>query len=294
MRFMSSVLRQLLLAAMLSALAVSCGKQDDTAQAPSDPADASKHSPAGRYGAYAFAPTARTGAFVLDGTSPRAADEQALALCGQGLKAGAGCTVLQRMTQGCAAIAMGRNGIHAAGTGATARDACTQAAALCMRKGTGCVASTYGCMEDQSVDLCKQVAATGNQSVRRAPTADSKPRGPYGAIAVTANGLHAGFADGHASQAQAEASAVATCASNAKFGAGRCTSRIWFKDACGALSTGDDGAFGTGWGVDPRRACGWALQTCRDYRGRNCRADYYVCSPRKLSGTCDGSFKSYR
>lgn len=291
---MSNVVRRLLLAVMLSASVVSCGKQDDTTQAPSTLADVPAPSASGRYGAYAFAPSARSGAFVLDGASPRAADQQALALCGQGLKAGADCKVLQRMTNGCAAIAVGRNGIHATGVGATAREACTQASALCAQKGPGCAAATYGCMENQSVDMCKHVLATDSTSSRPAPGADNSPRGPYGAIAVTANGLQAGFADGHGSRAQAEASAVATCAKSAKFGAGRCESRLWFKDACGALSTGDDGAFGTGWGVDPRRACGWALQTCRDHGGRNCQADYYVCSPRKLSGTCDGSFKSYK
>jgi len=125
------------------------------------------------------------------------------------------------------------------------------------------------------------------------PALKSTP-GPYGSIAVSANGLHAGFAQGKGNKAQARDSAVRTCINAAKSTAAGCTEQLWFKESCGALATGDNGAFGTGWGDNGKLACRWALQSCRDAGGKACQADYYACSPGKLTGTCDGSFKSYK
>ncbi|MBW4612513.1 MAG: DUF4189 domain-containing protein [Desmonostoc vinosum HA7617-LM4] len=57
-----------------------------------------------------------------------------------------------------------------------------------------------------------------------------------------------------------------------------CSVPLWFKNAWGALAVGSNGAYGTGWGYDirdPRRgkliAGRYALQTCQDYGGVNCR-----------------------
>ncbi|MBM3393319.1 MAG: DUF4189 domain-containing protein [Betaproteobacteria bacterium] len=123
------------------------------------------------------------------------------------------------------------------------------------------------------------------------PALESTP-GPYGSIAVSASGLHAGFAQGKGNRAQARDSAVRTCIKAAKSTSAGCAEQLWFKESCGALATGDNGAFGTGWGDNGKLACRWALQSCRDAGGMACRADYYACSPGKLTGTCDGTFRS--
>lgn len=141
----------------------------------------------------------------------------------------------------------------------------------------------------------KDAAAT--QSASRQDTAASpqaaedEAAGPYGAIAVATDGLHAGLSYDKASVAAAEAAAVATCESSAKGKRLGCKSQVWFERACGALAMGDEGAFGTGWGHDPRSACRWALKTCRDFHGKNCEPNFYACSPGKRSGTCDGTLR---
>jgi len=155
-----------------------------------------------------------------------------------------------------------------------------------------------GCGNDDRASKGKdandsEVAARGTKPQPRDEA--TEPAGPFGAIAVAQDGVHAGLSYDKASAALAEEAAVQTCERSGKGGkALGCKSQLWFKNGCGALAMGDDGAFGTGWGDDPRTACRWALKTCRDHRGRNCEPNYYACSPRKQRGTCDGGITSHQ
>lgn len=262
--------------------------------------DAGGVSPTGRYGAYAFAPQARYGAFVLDGPSAPAADKEALRTCqdSPGNKGG-DCKLLARFSGGCAAVAAARNGVYLAAAGAEASAACSAALVRCRQeKGEQCAAVTVGCLADRSVQFCKDVTPAASPSPSPStsfsaaprPDTESAPRGSFGAIAVSDSGVHAGFGSGKVSRSMAEATALASCRNDLKRSDGQCAVKLWYQNACGALATGDDGAFGTGWGNSWRSACGWALKTCRDYGGRNCEANWYECSPGKRSGSCDGTF----
>lgn len=296
------VLRRVLWGVLLTVLLHACGKGDDPRHAAKADeggaaapvvAQTTGAARSGRHGAYAYSPEARYGAFVLDGASTAAAEQGALDACQtEASRKGGRCQVLTRFSDGCAALAAGRNGVHVTATAPTAAAACTAALDLCSKRdGTRCGAVTVGCMDNQSVDFCKNALAA------RPPQPPSPSRltasgGPFGAIAVSPDGQHAGFSIGKANRDAAEADAVSTCEDSAK--GQRCEAMLWYRNACGALATGDEGAFGTGWGNSRQSACGWALRTCRDYGGRGCEANWYECSPSGQSGSCDGKLKTYK
>ncbi len=78
------------------------------------------------------------------------------------------------------------------------------------------------------------------------------------------------------SRQEAEQSALYSCRQQSR--AKDCTVPLWFKNAWGALAVGSNGAYGTGWGYDtnhPGRgksiAARYAVQTCKNYGGVNCR-----------------------
>lgn len=97
----------------------------------------------------------------------------------------------------------------------------------------------------------------------------------YGAIAYSQSTGTIGFNTG-LSRAQAERNAFLDCQSRTF--ARDCETQLWFRNAWGALAVSSSGAFGTGWGYDevnPDRgqfiAEKYALDTCYDYGGRDCR-----------------------
>jgi serine/threonine-protein kinase len=264
-----------------------CGKQEQ-ATAPQT----------GRFAAYAVAHDGRTGAYTLDGLSQEAADQSALEKCRRAAKNRAGCEVIGRMTQGCMAEAAGSNTQHivSVGKGGSAPQACANAVDACTaNRGINCAAVTYGCMDGRPASFCrlrKEQTQPSSQAATVAKISGApKRKGPFGAIAVGRNGNRAGTSFAHATQAEAEAAAEETCRGTGTDVAKDCASKVWFKDACGALAVGKNGIYGTGWHNSPAGACRWAVSTCKQGGGTLCESTIYSCSPRDVWGTCDGTFQ---
>ncbi|MFN6567358.1 DUF4189 domain-containing protein [Dendronalium sp. ChiSLP03b] len=97
----------------------------------------------------------------------------------------------------------------------------------------------------------------------------------FGAIAYSRSTKVYASATGLSRQ-EAERGALYNCQQQSR--AKDCSVPLWFKNAWGALAVGSNGAYGTGWGYDtnnPRKgraiAGRYALQTCKNYGGVNCR-----------------------
>ncbi|MCF4969241.1 DUF4189 domain-containing protein [Nostoc sp. CMAA1605] len=105
--------------------------------------------------------------------------------------------------------------------------------------------------------------------------AQAQSRDVFGAIAYSqSTGVYTSVTA--SSRQEAERRALAHCRRKSR--AGDCSVPVWFKNAWGALAVGSNGAFGSGWGYDtnnPKRgrtiAGQYAVQTCRQYGGVNCR-----------------------
>ena len=54
---------------------------------------------------------------------------------------------------------------------------------------------------------------------------------------------------------------------------------VWFRNACGALATGDDNGYGSGWATSRRAAEEIALSGCND-NVKNCSVVRWVCTAR--------------
>lgn len=99
----------------------------------------------------------------------------------------------------------------------------------------------------------------------------------YGAIAYSeATGSH-GYSYDYTSQPAAENRAVQECEAYAR--SGDCQVLLWFRNACGALATAPNGAYGTGWGINRSIAEGYAVETCSAY-GQGCVPIRWVCTSR--------------
>ncbi|QSJ18538.1 DUF4189 domain-containing protein [Nostoc sp. UHCC 0702] len=97
----------------------------------------------------------------------------------------------------------------------------------------------------------------------------------YGAIAYSRSTKVYASATG-VSRTRAERGALDNCRQQSR--AQDCSVPLWFKNAWGALAVGSNGVYGTGWGYNttqPRKgraiAARYALQTCKNYGGVNCR-----------------------
>lgn len=274
---------------ILLLMMVACGKNPDGTALQSD-----------RFAAFAVSDDGHSAAYTMDGPSQSAADESSIEKCLHTDRArGQQCKVIARITQGCMAEATGTNTRHILniGKGDTASKACANALQACKsNNGIDCYATSFGCMEGALVSLCAlsdtpQAAANPKTTPAKA-SPRAKRSGPFGAIAVGRNGERSGTSFAHATQAEAEAAAEASCRSDGKSAAGDCAAKVWFKDACGALATGKNAAYGTGWAKSPAAACKWAIATCKDFGGVQCEGDIYSCSPRDEWGTCDGKLKA--
>src|SRR4051812_29540671 len=84
----------------------------------------------------------------------------------------------------------------------------------------------------------------------------------YGAIAFSQDSGNVGYAYDYASRAAAEERAVEECGSG-------CEVVVWFRNACGALATGDDNGYGSGWATSRGEAEKIALSGCND-NVKNC------------------------
>ncbi|HIK05783.1 MAG TPA: DUF4189 domain-containing protein [Trichormus sp. M33_DOE_039] len=105
--------------------------------------------------------------------------------------------------------------------------------------------------------------------------AQAQNRDLFGAIAYSqSTGVYTSATA--VSRQEAERRAFAHCQRTSR--ASDCSVPLWFKNAWGALAVGSNGAYGSGWGYDtnnPGRgrtiAARYALQTCKQYGGVNCR-----------------------
>jgi hypothetical protein len=96
----------------------------------------------------------------------------------------------------------------------------------------------------------------------------------YGAIAYSESSGNWGSSYDYGSRQQAENAALNRCGSD------DCEVKAWFKNSCGALAAGDDGALGWSWAADSREeAESRALSECRA-KGSNCRILCWACTTR--------------
>jgi serine/threonine-protein kinase len=79
-------------------------------------------------------------------------------------------------------------------------------------------------------------------------------------------------ASDNASQGDAEDGALSEC------GPG-CEIVLWFKNACGAIATAPNHAYGTAWRNTREDAEEAAMHNC-DARASNCRIRHWLCTPR--------------
>ncbi len=97
----------------------------------------------------------------------------------------------------------------------------------------------------------------------------------YGAIAYSRSTGASAYSYDHRSRHNAEVSAINHC------GRRDCQAVIWFKNACGALSVGARGAYGTGWGSTRQLAEAYARQSCQKHGGgRHCATQVWTCTTR--------------
>ncbi len=94
----------------------------------------------------------------------------------------------------------------------------------------------------------------------------------FGAIAYSQDSGANGYSVDYQSRGGAEERALQEC------GRG-CRVVIWFKNACAALATGDDNAYGTGWSSSRGRAEGIAMSEC-NARASNCGILRWACTTR--------------
>ena len=94
----------------------------------------------------------------------------------------------------------------------------------------------------------------------------------YGAIAYSQGTGRYGYAGDYGSRAAAEREALDGC------GDRTCAVVLWFRNACGALATGNDG-YGTGWAYSRRAAVGIAMSNCNKYTSR-CSLLRWQCATR--------------
>jgi len=107
----------------------------------------------------------------------------------------------------------------------------------------------------------------------------AKDDGPFGAIAYSDTHKNAYTSNCLNSEAEAEADALKQCHDNAPDDQ-TCSIAVWWSNGCGAYAKTDDGeTWGTGWGSTPELAKQYAVKTCRDFGGQNCKARIVACSP---------------
>jgi serine/threonine-protein kinase len=104
------------------------------------------------------------------------------------------------------------------------------------------------------------------------PSGHSGPGRSYGAIAYSPSSHNVGYSQEYGNQTQAETRAKKEC------GQSDCETTVWYYNSCGALATGDDGAWGADHGDDEARAGKAALAQCTSVNGQNCKVIASYCS----------------
>ncbi|MDX2211986.1 MAG: DUF4189 domain-containing protein [Oculatellaceae cyanobacterium bins.114] len=99
----------------------------------------------------------------------------------------------------------------------------------------------------------------------------------FGAIAYSEATQGYGYSRDYANQSDAETRALRECEAASR--SGDCQVLLWFRNACGALATAPNGAYGSGWGINRSIAEGYAVETCSAY-GQGCAPVMWVCNSR--------------
>lgn len=98
----------------------------------------------------------------------------------------------------------------------------------------------------------------------------------FGAIAYSTSDGSYGYSYDYDTLWAAQEKALAECR---KYGDG-CTIVGWFRNACGALATSSDGAWGYSWGNSKSEAINNAMGQCRSHGGTNCTWRCWSCTTR--------------
>lgn len=99
----------------------------------------------------------------------------------------------------------------------------------------------------------------------------------HGAIAYSVlKGVH-GYSYDYGSSNAAAGAAISNCRKQ-DTGANDCKVLVTFHSACGALARGNNGAYGSAWGMTSREAAAKALSECRPHGGNSCKIERQVCS----------------
>ncbi len=99
----------------------------------------------------------------------------------------------------------------------------------------------------------------------------------FGAIAYSSQTTAYGITADRSSPGAAEQRAIFLCELESQ--SGDCRSLLVFKNACGAVAANQDGSVGTGWGVNPSLAGGYAIESCESNFGKACVVLDTVCTP---------------
>jgi serine/threonine-protein kinase len=142
-------------------------------------------------------------------------------------------------------------------------------AADCSSAYRSCSGNPDTCLSQQGVCLNRCSLET------RRPGAIEAQR--HGAIAYSALKNVYGYSQDYGSSRPAADAAVADCRKKNK-GASDCKVLVTFHNACGALALGNNGAYGSAWGMSQREAASKALVECRPYGGTSCKIERQVCS----------------
>jgi hypothetical protein len=95
----------------------------------------------------------------------------------------------------------------------------------------------------------------------------------YAAIAFSQRSGNYGYSNDYGTRRSAEREALERC------GGDDCTVVLWFRNACGALATGDDNGYGTGWATTRGEAEEIATSSCNE-QAENCSVIRCVCTTR--------------
>ena len=133
-----------------------------------------------------------------------------------------------------------------------------------------CQASYHNCLRGSNADSCLSA-----QGVCLNRCTVNRER--HGAIAYSPRKEVFGYSFDHDSAKAAGDVALRNCRGQNR-GAGDCRVLVTFHNACGALARGNNGAYGSAWGMSGREASAKALSECRPHGGNSCKIERRVCS----------------